>query len=85
MLASHGGIFMAVNFHLANGAPHPWLIPTDGIDEGIDLDSLLPAMQLVLIGVSVAFWRTLRLASPRATARSRPGLRIWRGGKTQGA
>jgi hypothetical protein len=59
-LASFGAIFMAVNFHLANGAPHPWLIPQDGFDEGIDLDSLLPAVQLVFVGVSVAFLRTLR-------------------------
>jgi len=59
-LASLGATFMAVNFHLANGASHPWLIPKDGFDEGIDLDSLLPAVQLVLVGVSVAFLRTLR-------------------------
>jgi hypothetical protein len=60
VLASLGGIFMAVNFHLANGAPHPWLIPQSGFDEGVDLDSLLPAVQLVLIGVSLGFWRSLR-------------------------
>ena len=59
-LASLGAIFMAVNFHLANGAPHPWLIPKDGSDEGIDLDSLLPAVQLVLVGVSFGFLRALR-------------------------
>jgi hypothetical protein len=60
VLASLGGIFMAVNFHLANGAPHPWLIPQSGFDEGVDLDSLLPAVQLVLIGVSLGLWRSLR-------------------------
>jgi hypothetical protein len=27
VLASLVAMFMAVNFHLANGAPHPWLIP----------------------------------------------------------
>jgi hypothetical protein len=59
-LASIGGIFMAVNFHLANAAAHPWLIPADGFDEGIDLDSFLPAIQLVLVGVSVGLWRKLR-------------------------
>jgi thiosulfate dehydrogenase [quinone] large subunit len=59
-LASLGAIFMAVNFHLANGAPHPWLIPKDGFDEGIDLDSLLPAVQLVLVGVSFGLLRVLR-------------------------
>ncbi len=57
VLASLGSIFMAVNFHLANGAPHPWLIPKDGFDESVDLDTLLPMIQLVLIGVSVAYWR----------------------------
>ncbi len=64
VLASLGAIFMAVNFHLANGAPHPWLIPKDGFDESIDLDSLLPMVQLVLIGVSVAYWRSLRSGKP---------------------
>jgi len=59
-LASLGGIVMAVNFHLANGAPHPWLIPADGFDEGVDLDSLLPAIQLVLAGVSGRLWRLAR-------------------------
>jgi thiosulfate dehydrogenase (quinone) large subunit len=62
-LASLAAIFMTINFHLANAAPHPWLIPQDGFDEGIDLDSLLPAIQLVLIGVSVGLWRELRHAS----------------------
>jgi hypothetical protein len=60
VVASLVAIFMAINFHLANGAPHPWLIPKDGFDEGIDLDSLLPAVQLVLVGVSVAVLRVLR-------------------------
>ena len=67
-LASLGAIFMAVNFHLANGASHPWLIPSDGFDEGIDLDSLLPAIQLVFVGVSLGLLRTLRRGTPRAAA-----------------
>jgi hypothetical protein len=62
-IASFVAIFMAANFHLANGAPHPWLIPQSGFDEGIDLDSLLPAIQLVLIGVSVGLWRVQRRAA----------------------
>jgi thiosulfate dehydrogenase [quinone] large subunit len=62
-IASLAAIFMAVNFHLANGAPHPWFIAKDGFDEGIDLDSLLPAIQPVLIGVSVAIWRVERRAT----------------------
>ncbi len=68
-LASLAAVFMAVNFHLASGAPHPWLIPKDGFDEGIDLDSLLPAVQLVLVGVSVGLFRALRREhKPRPTA-----------------
>src|SRR6266496_4630538 len=68
-LASLGAIFMAVNFHLANGAAHPWLIPKSGFDEGIDLDSLLPAVQLVFVGVSLGFLRALRRERrPRSAA-----------------
>lgn len=67
-LASLGGIFMAVNFHLANGAPHAWLVPKSGFDEGVDLDSLLPALQLVLIAVSVGLLRSLRRRAPRVSA-----------------
>ena len=69
-IASLVAIFMAVNFHLANGAPHPWFIAKDGFDEGIDLDSLLPAIQLVLIGVSAALWRVERRATQPEQRRS---------------
>ena len=54
------GVFMNVNFHLANGSAHPWLIPGDGFDEGVDLDSFMPAVQLVLVIVSVSVWRAMR-------------------------
>jgi hypothetical protein len=63
-LSALGGIAMAINFHLASGAPHPWLIPKSGFDESVDLDSLLPMLQLVLIGVSVGLLRSLRRAAP---------------------
>ena len=67
-LASLGAVVMAVNFHLANGASHPWLIPTSGFDEGIDLDSLLPAIQLVFVGASLGFVRSLRHEALRGAA-----------------
>ena len=73
VVASLVAVFMAVNFHLANGAPHPWLIPKSGFDEGVDLDSLLPAVQLVLVGVSVGFLRAQRrehMPQPTAVATS---------------
>lgn len=62
--AALAGIFMAVNFHLANGGTHPWLIPKSGFDESIDLDALLPAVQLVFIVLSVGAWRAIRRAAP---------------------
>jgi uncharacterized membrane protein YphA (DoxX/SURF4 family) len=65
IVAAFFGIVMAVNFHIANGGNHPWLIPKDGFDESVDLDALLPAIQLALMIVSVGFWRALR---PKATA-----------------
>ena len=59
-LAAIGGAFLAINLHLANGAPHPWLIPGDAFDEGIDLDSVLPAMQIVIATVSLILLGRLR-------------------------
>jgi uncharacterized membrane protein YphA (DoxX/SURF4 family) len=59
-LAAFGGIVMNVAFHMANGSAHPWLIPGDGFDEGVDLDSLMPAIQLVLAAVSAGTWLALR-------------------------
>jgi hypothetical protein len=50
--AALAGTFMAVNFHIANGSPHAWAIPRDGFDESVDLDSLLPYIQLILLAVS---------------------------------
>ena len=47
-IASILGIVMAISFHLANGAGHPWFIPKDGFDEGVDLDSVLPLVQLAI-------------------------------------
>lgn len=64
ILASLGGTLMAVNFHLANGGTHPWLIAKSGFDEGIDLDSVLPAIQLVLVLVSAGLLRALRRQGP---------------------
>jgi thiosulfate dehydrogenase [quinone] large subunit len=46
MFAALGATFMAINFHLANGGNHPWLIPADGFDETIDVDTVLVFMQM---------------------------------------
>ena len=59
-LASFAGLFMNVNFHLAGAGTHPWLLPGDAFEEGVDLDSLLPAIQIVMIGVCLYAVRVLR-------------------------
>ncbi len=58
--ASLGAIFMNINFHLANGSPHPWLIPSDGFDEGVDMDSLLPLIEIVFVVIAIKLISRLR-------------------------
>ena len=55
-----GGAFLAINLHLANGGSHPWLLPGDAFDEGIDLDSVLPAIQIVIATVNIILFRRIR-------------------------
>lgn len=57
-------IFMNVNFHLAGSASHPWLIAADPNGEGVDLDSLMPIIQIIISGVALVFLRRLRSAGP---------------------
>lgn len=52
MLAAVGATLMAINFHLASGDNHPWLIPADGFDETIDADTVLSFVQAALFGFS---------------------------------
>lgn len=66
-LAAIGVAFLAINLHLANGASHPWLIPGDAFDEGIDLDSVLPAIQIVIATVSIILFRRLGLVRADST------------------
>ncbi len=58
--ASIGGIFMALNFHIANGANHPWVLPDSGFDEGIDLDFLLVGIQVAITAVQIVVLNRLR-------------------------
>jgi hypothetical protein len=51
---------MNVNFHLAGGANHPWLIAADPNGEGVDLDRLMPVIQMIISGVALVFLRRLR-------------------------
>ena len=58
-----GGIFMNVNFHLAEGFFHPLVGYSDGLEGSVDLDSLMPLVQLVLLGVNLSIaWQGIRLS-----------------------
>lgn len=70
--AAIGGAFLAINLHFANGAAHPWLIPGAAFDEGIDLDIVLPAIQIVIATVSIILFR--RLLRENASGRSASSL-----------
>ena len=51
---------MAVNFHIANGNTHPWLIAADSFDEGVDFDAFLVLMNIVIAAVNIYFLSHLR-------------------------
>lgn len=70
--ASVGGIFMAINFHLANGNTHPWLLPKDSFDEGVDFDSLLAILNIVTATVNIQFFRRLRESGVERAAIATP-------------
>ncbi len=70
--AAVAGVVMNVNFHLANGSPLPWPIAADSFDEAVDLDSLMAALELVLVGVSLAALVSLRRADGRPHQRTGP-------------
>ena len=63
-------IFMNINFHIAGGASHPWLIAADPNGEGVDLDSLMPVIQIIISGTAFVFLRRLR--STRTATAPRP-------------
>ncbi len=59
-IAAIGGIFMALNFHLANGYIHPWVLPTDSFEEGVDFDTFLAAMNGVIAIVYINLYSRFR-------------------------
>ena len=63
VLAGAFAIFMNVNFHLADGAGHPWLIAADPFGEGVDLDSVMPIIQFAISIVSAKFLLDIRRAA----------------------
>lgn len=70
---SIGAIVMNINFHLANGSAHPWLVPSDGFDEGVDMDSLLPLIEIVFVVVAAKMIVRLRQDHAQIGARAADG------------
>jgi thiosulfate dehydrogenase [quinone] large subunit len=68
-LTSIVGAFMSLNYHLAMGATAPWIISADPYDQGVDLDSLMAMLQLVIAAVCLVYLVRLRHRST-----SRPPL-----------
>ncbi|MGB3683959.1 MAG: hypothetical protein WA990_15895 [Rubrobacteraceae bacterium] len=63
-LAAFSGAILAISLHFMNGNLHPWFIPNDGFEEGVDFDSVLPAMQFVIFVVSVLLIQRMRRQRP---------------------
>ena len=77
--AAIGGFFMAANFHIALGNSQPWILPTSGLDESVDLDSMVAAMQLVIAIVNIVALEGLRetakqLARPLSQLKPSPAV-----------
>ena len=49
------GAFMSFNYHLAMGATAPWIISADPYDQGVDLDSLMSMLQLVIVAAGMVY------------------------------
>lgn len=71
-VAAIGATFLVINLHLANGAPHPWFIPKSGFDEGIDLDSILPAIQIVTATICIICLKRFRQNKTETVTASAP-------------
>jgi len=78
--AAVAGIVLAVNFHLASGGPPPWALPGASFDEAVDLDSLVVALHLVLLGVGVRLLLALGHAGATEPVAPPPALESATGG-----
>ncbi len=72
IVAALGGVFMALNFHIANAGNHPWTLPDSGFDEGIDVDLVLSGIQLVIVAMQIFVLNGLRREKTVAVAAMSP-------------
>jgi thiosulfate dehydrogenase [quinone] large subunit len=74
VLAGAASILLNINLHLLNGATHPWLIAADPNDEGIDFDSVMPTIQLMISAVAFTVLRRVRAARPAVWSERNAGV-----------
>lgn len=70
-VAAFAGFAMNVNFHLADGSAQSLLISGDSFGEAVDLDSVMAAIELLLLAVSIGVLASLHRGRRRTTAASR--------------
>jgi hypothetical protein len=66
--AALAGISMNVNYHIASGANNPWRIPTEVFDEGVDLNTILPLIEVTILVVMLGVIWGLRDGSGSSEA-----------------
>lgn len=59
-LASLAAAAMSINYHLSMGANPPWQISSDPYMEGVDPDSVLAILELIVAAVSLRYLMLLR-------------------------
>ena len=73
MAAALVALWMSINFHLASGGNQPWLIPGDGFDEALDIDTVLAFIEAAYLVFSGYVLLVLRRAHRAGAVSSRAG------------
>ena len=73
MAAALVALWMSINFHLAGGGNQPWLIPGDGFDEALDIDTVLAFIEAAYLAFSGYVLLVLRRAHRAGAVSSRAG------------
>jgi hypothetical protein len=66
--AATAGLFMNINYHIANGANNPWQIADSVFDEAVDLNTVLPLIEATIIVVMIGIVVSLRRSRRRGEA-----------------
>jgi hypothetical protein len=64
ILAALAAFAMNLNYHIANGASNLWQLPTEVFDEGVDINTVLALVDLVIVVVMAFVLASLRGPRP---------------------